>query len=75
MDFHASLVAVCHDSHVARNYCAYARFFGSIDDGMHSVNVLAINNSVYREVGLDTFLATYPCNLFQVIYCEVIGGM
>ena len=48
---------------------------GKLNMRSHSANHFTVDDSVYRQIGLDTVCLTRLCNLIEVINGEVIGRM
>ena len=70
---HAHLAAVGHHGNVTGNDGRNLRLYGSIHYLVHRLDVLTIDNGIYREVCLHTCLVTGSGNLAQVVDSEVVG--
>ena len=60
---------------IHRNHRTDASFFSCINNGMHLIYVIIIDNGVNRKVTLDTMLVANGSNLAQISYGERVGRM
>ena len=69
------LSTVCHHGNVTCNNCRNACFVGSINNLVHRLNVLAIDDGVHREVCLYAMFVTLSCDIAQVVDSEMVSTM
>ena len=75
VNLNAHLAAVAHNSHVGsyhrRDICLLRR----VDDLVHQLHILVVNDGVYGEIALHAVLCADGCYLVQVVNSEMVGRM
>lgn len=66
----AHLLAVGHHGHVARYHGRYAGLLGGVDNLVHQLDVVVIDDGVHRQISLHAPFAARSCNLAQVVNGE-----
>ena len=75
MHLHAHLSAIQHHGNIAGDNGRHLRFFCSVYDGVHRVEVFAIDNRVHREIAFHAMLTTSGGDVAQVVDGELVGRM
>ena len=69
------LTAIHHYSNVTGDDSGDICSLGSIDNLVHSLNILAIDDSVYSQISLYSLIITGLGNLLEVVDGEVVSRM
>lgn len=75
MHLHAFLAAVGHHRHVGGDDGRHTGFDGCIDDGVHRLHILVVDDGVDREIGLDVMRPACGDDVVEVVEIEVVGGV
>ena len=73
MHLHTLLPAVCHHSHVGSDDSRNLRLIGSVDDVVHKLHVLVIDDGVDGKITLHAVLGARGSYLTKVVDGEMIG--
>ena len=73
MHLHAHLAAVSHHGHVGGDDGRHTGSHGGINDLMHRVHVLVVDDGVDRQIGLDAMRTAGRHDVVQVVKVKVIG--
>lgn len=71
MHLHSYLISVSDDSHIGSDDGTDTRLFGSMQQGMHFLYLVIINDGIDGEVGTHTSSGSSPADLDEVVDSKI----
>ena len=75
VNLYAHLTAVAHNSHVGSYHRRDASLLRRVDDLVHQLHILVVDDGVHGEIALHAVLCADGCYLVQVLNSEMVGRM